>query len=73
VDSGSGIEQIRIRDPGWKKVGSGIRDKRIRNTGAREKSFLSKKKLEPESGGKADIWPVPLVGNDVGDVGEHGL
>ncbi len=24
VDPGSGIEKIRIRDPGWKKVGSGI-------------------------------------------------
>ena len=27
VDPGSGMETIRIRDPGWKKVGSGIRDK----------------------------------------------
>jgi hypothetical protein len=26
-DPGSGIERVRIRDPGWKKVGSGIRDK----------------------------------------------
>jgi hypothetical protein len=24
ADPGSGIETIRIRDPGWKKVGSGI-------------------------------------------------
>jgi hypothetical protein len=24
---GSGMETVRIRDPGWKKVGSGIRDK----------------------------------------------
>jgi hypothetical protein len=23
---GSGMETVRIRDPGWKKVGSGIRD-----------------------------------------------
>ncbi len=26
-DPGSGMEIVRIRDPGWKKVGSGIRDK----------------------------------------------
>jgi hypothetical protein len=26
-DPGSGMEKSRIRDPGWKKVGSGIRDK----------------------------------------------
>ncbi len=26
-DPGSGMETLRIRDPGWKKVGSGIRDK----------------------------------------------
>jgi hypothetical protein len=26
-DPGSGLETVRIRDPGWKKVGSGIRDK----------------------------------------------
>jgi hypothetical protein len=26
-DPGSGMEKVRIRDPGWKKVGSGIRDK----------------------------------------------
>jgi hypothetical protein len=26
-DPGSGKETVRIRDPGWKKVGSGIRDK----------------------------------------------
>jgi hypothetical protein len=25
-DPGSGMETVRIRDPGWKKVGSGIRD-----------------------------------------------
>ncbi len=27
--SGSGMETVRIRDPGWKKVGSGIRDKHL--------------------------------------------
>ncbi len=27
VDPGSGMETVRIRDPGWKKVGFGIRDK----------------------------------------------
>jgi hypothetical protein len=27
VDPGSGIKTVRIRDPGWEKVGSGIRDK----------------------------------------------
>jgi hypothetical protein len=27
ADPGSGTETVRIRDPGWKKVGSGIRDK----------------------------------------------
>jgi hypothetical protein len=26
-DPGSGMETVGIRDPGWKKVGSGIRDK----------------------------------------------
>jgi hypothetical protein len=26
-DPGSGMETVRIRDPGWKKVGSGIPDK----------------------------------------------
>jgi hypothetical protein len=26
-DPGSGMETVRIRDPGWKKVASGIRDK----------------------------------------------
>ncbi len=26
-DPGSGMETVPIRDPGWKKVGSGIRDK----------------------------------------------
>jgi hypothetical protein len=26
-DPGSGMETVRIRDPGWEKVGSGIRDK----------------------------------------------
>jgi hypothetical protein len=26
-DPGSGMETVRIRDQGWKKVGSGIRDK----------------------------------------------
>jgi hypothetical protein len=26
-DPGSGMETVRIRDPGWNKVGSGIRDK----------------------------------------------
>ncbi len=26
-DPGSGMKAVRIRDPGWKKVGSGIRDK----------------------------------------------
>jgi hypothetical protein len=26
-DRGSGMETVRIRDPGWKKVGSRIRDK----------------------------------------------
>jgi hypothetical protein len=27
ADPGSGMETVRIRDAGWKKVGSGIRDK----------------------------------------------
>jgi hypothetical protein len=27
ADPGSGMERIRIRDPGWKKLGSGFRDK----------------------------------------------
>jgi hypothetical protein len=27
ADPGSGMETVRIRDPGWKKVGSAIRDK----------------------------------------------
>ena len=27
ADPGSGMETVRIRDPGWKKVGSGIWDK----------------------------------------------
>jgi hypothetical protein len=27
ADPGSRMETVRIRDPGWKKVGSGIRDK----------------------------------------------
>jgi hypothetical protein len=27
ADPRSGMEKIRIRDPGWKKYGSGIRDK----------------------------------------------
>jgi hypothetical protein len=27
ANPGSGMEKIRIRDPGWKKVLSGIRDK----------------------------------------------
>jgi hypothetical protein len=27
ADPGSGMETVQIRDPGWKKVGSGIRDK----------------------------------------------
>jgi len=27
ADPGSGMETVRIRDPGWKKVGSGILDK----------------------------------------------
>jgi hypothetical protein len=26
ADPGSGMETVRIRDPGWKKVGSGIRE-----------------------------------------------
>jgi hypothetical protein len=26
-DPGSGMETVRIRDPGWKKVGSVIQDK----------------------------------------------
>jgi hypothetical protein len=26
ADPGSGMETVRIRDPGWNKVGSGIRD-----------------------------------------------
>ena len=26
ADPGSGMETVRIRDPGWKKVGSGIRN-----------------------------------------------
>jgi hypothetical protein len=26
-DPGSGMETVRIRDPGWKKIGSGIREK----------------------------------------------
>jgi hypothetical protein len=25
-DPGSGMEKVRIRDPGWRKFGSGIRD-----------------------------------------------
>jgi hypothetical protein len=29
--SGSRMETVRIRDPGWKKVGSGIRDKHPRS------------------------------------------
>ena len=28
-DPGSGMETVRIRDPGWKKVGFGIRDGNI--------------------------------------------
>ncbi len=28
-DPGSGMDKIRIRDPGWKKFGSGIRNKHI--------------------------------------------
>jgi hypothetical protein len=28
-DPGSGIEKIWIRDPGWKKVGFGIRENTI--------------------------------------------
>jgi hypothetical protein len=31
VDPGSGMEKIRIRDPGWKKFGSGIQ---IKHTGS---------------------------------------
>jgi hypothetical protein len=27
ADPEFGVERVRIRDPGWKKVGSGIRDK----------------------------------------------
>jgi hypothetical protein len=26
ADPGSGMEKVRFRDPGWKKVGSGIQD-----------------------------------------------
>jgi hypothetical protein len=71
-----------IRDPGLNKFGFGIREgkSRIRDKHPgsvtlvlERKAFGVKKKLEPESGGKADIWPVPLVGNDISDVGEHGL
>jgi hypothetical protein len=29
VDSGFGMEKIRIRDPGWKKFGLGIRDEKF--------------------------------------------
>jgi hypothetical protein len=53
-DLGSGMETVRIRDPGWKKVGSGIRDKhpgsatlmsRIYNTGRVPSFMLIRKKF----------------------------
>ncbi len=34
ADPGSGMETVRIRDPGWKKVGSGIRDGKKSNPGS---------------------------------------
>ncbi len=34
MDPGSGMEKIRIRDPGWKKVGSGIRDEKMLDPGS---------------------------------------
>jgi hypothetical protein len=33
VDPGSGMEKVQIQDPEWKKVGSGMKTCRIRNTG----------------------------------------
>jgi hypothetical protein len=34
ADPGSGMETVRIRDPGWKKVGSGIGDKQFKHPGS---------------------------------------
>jgi hypothetical protein len=33
ADPGSGMETVRIRDPGWKKVGSGMEKSRIWDPG----------------------------------------
>jgi hypothetical protein len=39
-DPGSGMETVRIRDPGWKKVGSGLRDKHPGSTTVKNFSAL---------------------------------
>jgi hypothetical protein len=53
-DPGSGMETVRIRDPGWKKVGSGIRDKhpgsttlpKIMNTEPQPCYFLRRRNVQ---------------------------
>ncbi len=43
-DPGSGMETVRIRDPGWKKVGSGIR---VKHPGSATLHTVVKKKVRP--------------------------
>ncbi len=49
-DPGSGIETVQIRDPGWKKVGSGIRDKHPGSATLRDSLIPSPKETDNEVG-----------------------
>jgi hypothetical protein len=60
------METVRIRDPGWKKVGSGIRDKHpgsatLRETRKKIDESLLWKNKNPINSGRVESAPVTLL------------
>jgi hypothetical protein len=60
VDPGSGMEKIRIRggknsDPGWKKLGSGIRDGKNSDPGSGMEKIRSRDGKNPDPGSEINI------------------
>jgi hypothetical protein len=47
ADPGSGMKTVRIRDPGWKEVGSGIRNKHPGSATLSTAPYLSKLRIIP--------------------------
>jgi hypothetical protein len=58
-DPESGMETVRIRDPGWKKVRSGIRNKHP-GSATLKKWFPSSRKYDPVCSSRIGILTLPI-------------